>query len=79
MSLTCDLNAQTDNLELLPTHAEAPAKADFCVLLSPLNGQCMVARPGEYGTAGWQTLYGPDSSDACWAWVHSKPRFGLRF
>jgi hypothetical protein len=54
-------------------------KLDFCVLRSPLNAQCVVARPGEQGTAGWQSLYGPDSSDGCWAWINSKPRPGMRF
>ena len=77
MNLTSELKVPTDNSAPLPI--EGDVKLDFCVLRSPLNAQYVVARPGEFGTAGWQTLFGPNSSEACWAWIHSKPRYGLRF
>lgn len=77
MPLIHGLEALTDSLEARPT--EPDAKPEFCVLRSPMDAQCIVARPGEYGTAGWQTLHGPDTTDGCWAWIHSKPRHGLRF
>ena len=77
MNLTQGLDVPTTEFE--PRTKNADVKPEFCVLRSPLDAQCVVARPGEYGTAGWQTLFGPNSSEACWTWIHSKPRQGLRF
>ena len=78
MPQTCGLNVPMDDLEIV-IRPEQAVKVEFCVLRSPLNGQYVVARPGEMGTAGWQSLHGPDTSDGCWAWIHSKPRHALRF
>jgi len=77
MNLTQGLDIPTTGIE--PRMKDVGVKPEFCVLRSPLDAQCVVARPGEHGTAGWQTLFGPSSSEACWAWIHSKPRHGLRF
>lgn len=67
------------NETMRPAGGGVSTRPEFCVLRSPLDAHCVVARPGEQGTAGWQTLYGPDSADNCWAWIHSRPREGLRF
>lgn len=77
MHLTPSSPANEQGLQA--TENNVATKPDFCVLRSPLNAQCVVARPGEQGTAGWQTLHGPDTSEGCWTWIHSKPRHGLRF
>lgn len=79
MNLNCELTGSPAITGVDTAATEVTEKADFCVLRSPLDAQCMVARPGEHGTAGWQTLHGPDTAEACWAWIHSKPRHGLRF
>ena len=81
MTQTCEWTTSTDELnEVVPSESAANSmKADYCVLRSPMNGQYVVARPGELGTAGWQKLHGPDTSDGCWNWIHMKPRHGMRF
>jgi len=77
MSVTCDLKTPTEGLELRASEATLAVR-EFYVLRSPLNAQCVVARPGEQGTAGWQSLYGPDTTAGCWLWIDKNPRYGLR-
>lgn len=81
MIQTCGLMTSTEELnKVLPSEVAATSqKADYCVMRSPMHGQYIVARPGELGTAGWQKLHGPDTSDGCWNWIYETPRHGMRF
>jgi uncharacterized protein YbdZ (MbtH family) len=72
--------ADDEYQDIFPSRCTAVSpQADFCVLRSPMHGQYIVARPGEQGTAGWQKLHGPDTSDGCWNWIYKTPRHGMRF
>lgn len=49
---------------------------EYYVFKSPVDGHVAVARSGEGGTVGWQSLHGPDSFQGCWTWVRANCRGG---